>query len=69
MQTNMYRNPDSGGWIVEYRHEGDKGWTRVGIYSDRSEAEAAYAKLNRETSYSDLMERYQLDRNYGMSRD
>ena len=66
MQINMYQNPDSGGWIVEFRQPGDRMWTRVGVYGDRSEAKAAYDRLMDEAKdkHDHYRDEYNFERNY-----
>ncbi len=46
-QHNIYQEPHSGGWIVEYRQPGDRQWTRVGVYGSRAVALDAYNTIRK----------------------
>ena len=41
MQTNVYQNPESGGWISEFRYANEYKWHRLGVFCTRRAAEQA----------------------------
>ena len=38
MQTNVYQNPESGGWIAEFRYANEYKWHRIGVFGTRKAA-------------------------------